>query len=52
MDFYMKAHPFDLQFEEKANAKELLQFLSQVMKNTEWLEELCKARHLQKAICK
>ena len=29
IDFYMKAHPCDLQFKERANAKELLQFLSQ-----------------------
>ena len=52
MDFYMKAHPCDLQFEEKANTKELLEFLSQIMKNTEWPEELCKARRLQNAICR
>ena len=52
MDFYMKALPCDLQFEEKANVKVLLQFLLQVMKNTEWPEELCKARCLQNAICR
>ena len=52
MDFYMKVHPCDLQFGEEANAKELLEILSQIMKNTEWPEELCKGKHLQNAICR
>ena len=52
MDFYMKAHPYDLLFKEEANAKELLEFLSRIMKNTEWPEELCKGKRLQNAICR
>ena len=52
MDFYMKAHPCDLQFKEEANTKELLEFLSWIMNNTKWPEELCKGKHLQNAICR
>ena len=52
MDFYMKAHPCDLHYEEEANIKELLEFLSRIMKNTEWPEELCKGKCLQNAICR
>ena len=35
MDFYMKAYPCELKFENNDNPKALLEFLSRIMKNTE-----------------
>ena len=52
MDFYMKAYPCNLKFEQNANPKELLQFLLQIMKNTEWPEEFCKGPGHRKPLCR
>ena len=52
MDFYMKAYPCDLKFEQNDNPKALLEFLSWIMKNTEWPEDFCKGPCHSKSLCR
>ena len=52
MDFYMKAYPCHLKFEQNTNPKELLKFLSWTMKNTKWPEEFYKGPGHSKPLCR
>ena len=52
MNFYMKAYPCDLKFEQNDNPKALIKFLLQIMKNTKWPEDFCKGPCHSKPLCR